>query len=148
MTTKRINMDIQTILIVIIIGLAAGVLSGLVGVGGGLIVVPALVFFLGFSQHAAQGTSLGLLLLPAGILAVIQYYNHGDIDIKAVCILAVGFVLGGYFGSRLALSLPQATVKKIFAVFMICVAIKMLFFDKKSTENTSEIKTENSTSGN
>lgn len=130
-------MDIQTILIVVLIGLAAGMLSGLVGVGGGLIVVPALVFFLGFTQHSAQGTSLGLLLLPAGILAVMQYYRHGDIDIKAVGILAVGFVIGGYFGSKLALSLPQVTVKKIFAVFMILVAVKMLFFDKKIIEKPS-----------
>ena len=129
-------MDIQTIFIVILIGVAAGMMSGLVGVGGGLIVVPALVYFLGFSQHNAQGTSLGLLLLPAGILAVLQYYKQGDVDIKAVAILAVGFVAGGYYGSKLALSLPQDTVKKIFAIFMIIVAAKMLFLDKKSNEKT------------
>ena len=127
MTIKNINMDIQTILIVVLVGLAAGILSGLVGVGGGLIIVPALIFFLGFSQHSAQGTSLGLLLLPAGILAVIQYYKAGDVDIKAVAILAIGFVAGGYYGSRLALSLPQDVVKKIFAIFMLLVALKMLF---------------------
>lgn len=120
----------QTILMVILIGIAAGMLSGLVGIGGGLIIVPALVYFLGFSQHTAQGTSLGLILLPVGILGVLQYYKHGDVDIKVVCILAVGFLIGSYFGSKVALNLPQATVKKIFAVLMIIIAAKMLFIDK------------------
>jgi uncharacterized membrane protein YfcA len=143
MPVKKINMDIQTILIVVLVGLAAGILSGLVGVGGGLIIVPALIFFLGFSQHNAQGTSLGLLLLPAGILAVIQYYKAGDVDIKAVAILAVGFVAGGYFGSRLALSLPQDTVKKIFAIFMLLVAFKMLFLDKKIADKIKATQAEN-----
>ena len=127
-------MDTQTILIVILIGLGAGMLSGLVGVGGGLIIVPGLIYFLSFSQHSAQGTSLGLLLLPAGILAVLQYYKQGDIDFRVVGILAVGFLVGGYFGSKLALSLPQDTVKKIFAIFMIIVAVKMLFLDKHISE--------------
>jgi uncharacterized membrane protein YfcA len=134
MTIKKTNMDIQTILIVILIGVGAGMLSGLVGVGGGLIIVPGLIFFLGFSQHSAQGTSLGLLLLPAGILAVLQYYKHGDIDFRVVGILAVGFLVGGYYGSKLALSLQQDTVKKIFAIFMIIVAVKMLFLDKHISE--------------
>src|SRR3954467_10573418 len=101
----------QIIIILVIIGLAAGMLSGLVGVGGGIIVVPALVIFLGFSQHQAQGTSLGLLLLPVGILAVMNYYNKGYIDIKVVAIMSIAFVLGGWLGSKLSLSLPQDTVK-------------------------------------
>lgn len=143
MTIKKITMDIQTIVIVILIGIAAGILSGLVGVGGGLVIVPGLVLFLGFSQHNAQGTSLGLLLLPAGILAVVQYYKHGDVDIKAVAILAVGFVIGGYYGSKLALSLPQDTVKKIFAIFMLLVAFKMLFIDKKTNEKIQATSMEN-----
>jgi uncharacterized membrane protein YfcA len=136
-------MSTQTILLIILIGFAAGLLSGLVGVGGGLIIVPALIFFLGYSQHSAQGTSLGVLLLPAGILAAMQYYKHGDIDIKAVIVLAIGFVAGGYYGSKLALSLPQETVKKIFAVFMLLVAIKMLFFDKKMAEKIQHTQVEN-----
>jgi uncharacterized membrane protein YfcA len=143
MAVKKINMDIQTILIVVLVGLAAGILSGLVGVGGGLIIVPALIFFLGFSQHSAQGTSLGLLLLPAGILAVIQYYKAGDVDVKAVAILAIGFVAGGYFGSKLALSLPQDVVKKIFAIFMLLVALKMLFLDKKIADKIKATQVEN-----
>ncbi|MEO6731000.1 MAG: sulfite exporter TauE/SafE family protein [Ferruginibacter sp.] len=126
----------QTILIVILIGILAGMLSGLVGVGGGLIIVPALVYFIGMSQHSAQGTSLGLILLPVGILGVLTYYKQGHIDIKIVGLLAIGFVAGSYFGSKIAISLPQETVKKFFAVLMILVAVKMLFFDKKK-----EIKT-------
>jgi uncharacterized membrane protein YfcA len=141
MTSKKITM--QIILILLLIGLMAGVLSGLVGVGGGLIIVPALIYFIGFSQHAAQGTSLGLLLLPAGILAVLQYYKQGDVDVKVVVILAIGFVVGGYYGSKLALSLPQDTVKKIFAVFMLIVALKMLFIDKKITDKAKSAQVNN-----
>ena len=136
-------MDIQTIFIVILIGIAAGMMSGLVGIGGGLIIVPGLIYFLDFSQHNAQGTSLGLLLLPAGILAVLQYYKQGDIDVKAVAILAAGFVIGGYYGSKLALSLPQDIIKKIFAIFMIIVAIKMLFLDKKISEKANRTTIQN-----
>jgi len=127
---KNNNMAIQQILIIILVGLAAGVLSGLVGVGVGIIIVPALVFFLGFSQHEAQGTSLGILLLPAGIFAVINYYKQGYIDLKVVILLLLGFVAGGYIGSKVSLSLSEAALKKIFAVMLILIAGKMLFFDK------------------
>jgi len=122
-------MSIETILLLIIVGLAAGVLSGMVGVGGGIIVVPALVIFLGFSQHQAQGTSLGLLLLPVGILAVMNYYNKGYIDIKVVAIMSIAFVLGGWLGSKLSLSLPQDTVKKIFAIVLFYTAFRMMGWD-------------------
>jgi uncharacterized protein len=132
---KKSNMDILTIAIVILIGIAAGFLSGLVGVGGGLIIVPALVYFLNFSQQSAQGTSLGLILLPVGILAVFQYYKQGHIDINVVWILAVGFLIGSLFGSKIALSLPQDTLKKVFAILMILIALKMLFLDKPQKQN-------------
>lgn len=122
-------MNIETVLLLIIIGLAAGVLSGMVGVGGGIIVVPALVIFLGFSQHQAQGTSLGLLLLPVGILAVMNYYNKGYIDIKVVAIMSIAFVLGGWLGSKLSLSLPQDIVKKIFAIVLLYTAFRMMGWD-------------------
>ena len=124
-------MSMQTVIIVILIGLAAGMLSGLVGVGGGIIIVPALVFLLGFSQHQAIGTSLGILLLPAGILAVINYYKKGFIDIRVVLILFVGYVIGSYFGSKISLSVSQDVLKKAFAVMLILIAVKMLFFDKQ-----------------
>jgi len=130
-------MDIQIVVILLLVGIAAGMLSGLVGVGGGIIIVPALVFFLGFSQKMAQGTSLGILLLPVGILAVIQYYKQGYIDWKVVLIISAAFLVGSYFGSKIALRLPQETIKKIFAVFMILIAIKFLFFDKKKPGSES-----------
>jgi uncharacterized membrane protein YfcA len=127
---KKAKMGLQIILILSLIGLAAGMLSGLVGVGGGIIIVPALIYFLGFSQKMAQGTSLGILLLPVGILAVSQFYKQGFIDIRSGAIVALAFLIGGYFGSKIALSLPQYTVKKIFAVLLLLISIKMLFFDK------------------
>jgi uncharacterized protein len=123
-------MSVQTIVLLIIVGLVAGMLSGLVGLGGGVIIVPALVFFLGFSQHQAQGTSLGILLLPAGIFAVLNYYKKGYIDMKAVGLLFIGFVVGGWLGSKLSISLPEVTLKKIFAIALILIAGKVLFFDR------------------
>jgi len=133
------RMSAITILLLIVIGLAAGILSGLVGVGGGIIIVPALVYFLSFSQKSAQGTSLGILLLPVGILAVSQYYQKGFIDIKVVLIVSLGFLLGGLLGSKIAVALPVATIKKAFAILLLLTAIKMLFIDKP----TSEIKENN-----
>lgn len=135
MIIKNKTMDIQTILIIIMVGVAAGMLSGLVGVGGGIIIVPSLVYFIGFSQKTAQGTSLALIMLPVGILGVLQYYKQGHIDFKIVGLLAIGFLAGSFFGSKIALSLPQDTVKKIFAVLMIVVAFKMLFLDKPKKDN-------------
>jgi uncharacterized membrane protein YfcA len=134
------KMDIQTLIILIIIGIAAGILGGMVGVGGGIVIVPALVFFLGFSQKMAQGTSLGILLLPVGLFGVMQYYKEGYVDMKVVLIISAGFLLGSLFGSKLALSLPQDAIKKIFAVLLIIVAIKMLFFEKKSNHSSHEIQ--------
>jgi len=126
---KLATMNAETILLLILIGLAAGTLSGLVGVGGGIIIVPALVFFLGFSQQAAQGTSLGLLLLPAGILAVINYYNKGFIDFKVVGIMCAAFVFGGWLGSKLALAVSQEVIKKVFAVVLFYTGFKMMGWD-------------------
>ena len=125
-------MDLQTLIILILIGILAGILGGMVGVGGGIIIVPALVFFLGFSQKMAQGTSLGILLLPIGLLGVLQFYKAGYIDMKVVFIISAGFFAGSYFGSKLALSLSQDMVKKVFAILLILVAIKMLFFEKNT----------------
>ena len=131
-------MSMQAIIVLLLVGLAAGILGGLVGVGGGIIIVPSLIYFLGFSQKQAQGTSLGILLLPVGILGVLQYYKAGYIDMRTVWLVSIGFLAGSYFGSKIALSLSQETVKKIFAVLMILIALKMLFIDKKMKDK--EIK--------
>jgi uncharacterized membrane protein YfcA len=123
-------MKLMDILALIIIGIAAGVLSGMFGVGGGIIIVPALVFFLGMTQHQAQGTSLGLMLLPIGILAAWNYYKTGNLNIKYGLIIAGAFVLGGYFGSKISLSLDQVLVKRIFGFLMLAVALKLIIFPK------------------
>ena len=123
-------MTIQTIVLLVVVGLLAGILSGLVGLGGGVIIVPALVFLLGFSQHQATGTSLGILLLPAGIFAVINYYQKGLIDVRVVLLIFVGFLAGGWLGSKISLSVNETVLKKIFAVVLLLIAGKVLFFDK------------------
>jgi uncharacterized protein len=122
-------MTLQLVVTLSIIGLLAGVLSGLIGVGGGIIIVPALVFFLGFTQKAAQGTSLGLLLLPIGILAVFNYYKQDLIDVKVVGIMAVAFLLGGFLGSKIALAISEAALRRIFAIVLFYTGFKMLGFD-------------------
>jgi uncharacterized membrane protein YfcA len=128
---KPVVMSVQVVLILVIIGLASGMLSGLVGVGGGIIIVPALVFFLGFTQHQAQGTSLGLLMLPVGILAVLNYYRQGYVDFKVIAIMSIAFVAGGWLGSKLSLVvLSDEIVKRIFAVILFYAAFKMMGWDK------------------
>lgn len=121
----------QTLLVLILIGMAAGFLGGMVGIGGGVLIVPALVLILGLSQHKAQGISLAMILFPVGILGVINYYKKGYVDFKYAGLLAVGFLVGSYVGSKFSLSLPQETVKKVFAVVMILLALKLLFTGKK-----------------
>jgi uncharacterized membrane protein YfcA len=127
-------MTTQLLIMALAIGLAAGVLSGLVGIGGGIIMVPALVFFMQYTQHQAQGTSLAVLTLPVVIIASIYYYQQcktlgTPIDLKIVGLIAIGFVVGGYFGSKVALAINQEILKKIFAVILIYTAIKMLSWD-------------------
>lgn len=125
-------MSAQTIIVLILVGIAAGILSGLVGVGGGIIIVPALVSILGFTQKQAQGTSLGLLLLPVGIIGVMQYYKHGYVNVNYVIILAISFIAGSYWGGRIATTeINDEKLKKIFAIVLMLVSIKMLFFDRK-----------------
>ena len=125
-------MSFTTILLLVIVGLSAGFLSGLIGIGGGVIIVPALVFLVGFTQKQAQGTSLGILLLPVGILAVLQYYKQGYINVNYVLIVSIAFVAGGFFGSKLALTLSDQNMKRIFAVILLFISLKMLFFDGTS----------------
>lgn len=123
-------MTITTIIILIIIGLLAGVLSGLVGIGGGIIMVPLFVFFLGLTQHNAQGLSLAVMLPPVTFLAVYNYHIAGDggnIDWKVALIVATLFIIGGFLGSKLSLQIDQRILKKIFGFFMLIVAIKLIF---------------------
>ena len=120
-------MSISMLLILIGIGIITGVMAGMLGIGGAIIMIPALVFFMGFSQQMAQGTSLAVMLPPVGILAAYNYYKAGHVDIKFALILAGTFLIGSYFGSKYALTLPQAALKKIFGVLLLLVAAKMLF---------------------
>lgn len=128
-------MPTQTIFILIIIGLVAGVMSGFVGVGGGVVIVPALVYFLGLTQHQAQGTSLFILVLPVGILAVMNYAKSENINWNFGIIIAIAFVIGGYFGSKLSLKLSPAVVKLAFGLLMAFVSIKLIYSGYNSLSN-------------
>jgi len=135
MSQTRKKMDINTIIILLIIGAAAGLLGGLVGIGGGIIIVPALIYFLGKSQLQAQGISLALIMFPVGILGVMQYYKQGHVDFSIVLILAIGFIVGSFLGSKIAMDLPQDIIRKLFACLLIIVAVKMLFLDKPKSKD-------------
>ncbi len=117
----------NTIIILLCLGLVAGVLSGLVGVGGGFIIVPALIYFVGFSQHTAQGTVLFMFTMPFGILGVYNYYQEGYVNWKTALIIGSTFIIGSFFGSKLAISLDQNLVRKIFGTIIFLVSLKMLF---------------------
>jgi len=124
------NINMVTILGLLLLGLLAGVLSSMVGIGGGVVIVPALVMVFAVSQKMAQGTSLVMLLPPIGVLAVINYYKAGFVDFKVAGILIVAFVAGSYFGSKIALNLEESVLKRIFGVFLMILAVKYLFFSK------------------
>lgn len=123
-------MSITTIAALLLIGLFAGMLSGLVGIGGGVVIVPALVFILAMNQKLAQGTSLALLLPPIGILGVINYYKAGYIDIKIAAIIAIAFIGGSFLGSKIAIGISETVLKRVFGAFMLLLSIKYLFFSK------------------
>jgi len=120
------KMSTSMILILIVIGIITGVMAGMLGIGGAIIMIPALVFLLGISQQTAQGTSLAVMLPPVGIIAAYNYYKAGHVNIRFAIILAVFFLVGSYFGSKLALNLPQSLLKKIFGILLLLVAAKML----------------------
>jgi len=139
-------MTIQTIILLVLIGLFAGAMSGFIGIGGGVVMVPALVYLMGLSQHEAQGTSLILMLPPIGILAVMNYYKAGQLNISYGVIIALAFVIGGYYGSKLALKLSPAIVKLVFGFLMLYIAGKMIYsgvkeqrFDNREQLNKTEI---------
>lgn len=120
----------MTWLILIAIGLVAGLVSGLVGIGGGIIVAPALVILLGFSQKMAQGTTLALLVPPIGILAALSYYKQGYVSIYAAIFIIVGFVVGSVIGAKYLTGFSNEIVTRVFAVFLIAVAVKLLIGGK------------------
>jgi uncharacterized protein len=115
------------IILYILLGLAAGILSGLVGIGGGILIVPALVLLFGFSQQQAQGTTLALLVLPIGILAAWTYYTHGFVDIKVAGLIAVGFIVGSLLGARVATGISNEILEKAFGIFLVLIGLKMIF---------------------
>lgn len=120
-------MTIYTLLILVLIGLLAGAIGGILGITGAIIIIPSLVFLLGLSQHEAIGTSLAFALPPIGLLATYNYYTAGQVNFKYALILAIAFIIGSFFSSKLATGIPENTIRKIFSIFLILVAIKMFF---------------------
>ena len=120
-------MTYTTIIILVVIGLLAGILSGIVGIGGGLIIIPMLILFLGTSQHVAQGTSLAVMLPPIGFLAALNYYKAGFVEWKFALIIAITFVIGGYLGSKFAIGISPTILKKVFGALLFIAAIRMIF---------------------
>lgn len=115
------------LLLCVLIGLGAGILSGLIGIGGGVIVVPALVYIFKMPQHYAQGTTLAMLVPPIGILAAYTYYRQGYVNLKFAAFIALGFFLGGLLGAKLAVHLPNEVLKRIFGFAMLLIALKMIW---------------------
>jgi uncharacterized membrane protein YfcA len=120
------KMDINNILFLVLIGLSAGILSGLVGVGGGIIMVPLLII-MGFSQHQAQGTSLAVLALPVTFIAAYNYQKAGHLDWKVALVIALFFIVGAYFGSKIAINIDQKMLKKIFGVTLLILSLRLIF---------------------
>lgn len=117
----------ETWIVLIMIGLIAGTLSGVVGIGGGMVIIPALVFFLHYPQKTAQGTTLALMVPPIGVLAAWSYYKQGFVDIRAAALICAGFIVGSYLGAKWSMSISDAMLKKIFSLILIVIAFKMLF---------------------
>lgn len=118
-------MKLEQIIILILIGIGAGFIGGMAGIGGGLVIVPMLIIFMGMTQHQAQGTSIGTLVFPIAILAAINYSNEGFVNWKFVVFLVFSFMVGSYFGSKLAVNLDGKMLKRVFGTVMIIAAIKM-----------------------
>lgn len=112
----------------LILGLITGIFGGLLGIGGATVVVPVLVFLFGFSQHQAQGTILAAMIPPIGLLAAMRYYQAGHVNIQAAVLIAIGFLIGGYFGARIVEFIPEVVLKKAFGVFLLLIAMRMIFF--------------------
>jgi uncharacterized membrane protein YfcA len=116
----------MNIFLYILLGVVAGIFSGLIGIGGGIIIVPALVLLFGLSQHSAQGTTLALMVPPIGLLAALAYYKQGFVDLKIAAFICIGFFIGGLLGANFALGIPETILKKIFGVVLLAVSVKMI----------------------
>lgn len=110
-----------------LLGLAAGILSGLLGIGGGIIIIPTLVFLFGLSQHQAQGTTLALMVPPIGLLAAWTYYNAGFVDLKIAAFICLGFFIGGFVGAKFATGINDTMLEKIFGAALLLISLKMIF---------------------
>jgi uncharacterized membrane protein YfcA len=117
----------MSILLYLILGLVAGILSGLIGIGGGTIIVPALVFLFGLSQHLAQGTTLALLVPPIGILAAWTYYKQGYVDLHIAALICLGFFFGGLLGAKFATKLSDLALERVFGIALLLISLKMIF---------------------
>jgi uncharacterized membrane protein YfcA len=120
-------MNFPSITLLLMIGLVSGTASGLFGIGGGVLIVPALLYWAGFSQHSAIGTSLAILLPPVGLAAVIEYYRHGNVDLKAAFIVAAAFFVGGWFGAVIANDVAGAHLRFVFGIFVVALGIYLVF---------------------
>ena len=116
----------SNIILFLLLGLLAGTASGLVGIGGGIIIVPALVFIFGFSEHLSQGTTLALMVPPIGILAVYEYWKSGFVDWRVAVFICLGFLIGGYFGSKIAIDLSDGVLQKIFGIAIVAIGLYMI----------------------
>ncbi len=115
------------IILCLVLGLTAGMCSGLLGIGGAVVMIPALMFMFGMGQHMAQGTTLALMVPPIGLLAAWTYYKGGYIDLKVAAFVALGFFVGGLLGAKFAINIDGILLKKIFGVFLLVIALKMIF---------------------
>jgi uncharacterized membrane protein YfcA len=123
---KGVNMT--NIVLYLLVGLIAGLFSGLIGIGGATIMIPALVLLFGLSQHLAQGTTLAMMVPPIGILAAWTYYKAGFVDLKIAAFLCLGFFIGGLLGAQFAVDIPGHILKKLFGIFLLIVSLRMIFF--------------------
>jgi uncharacterized membrane protein YfcA len=121
------KMTVLTVFGLLMLGLVAGSFSGLIGIGGGVIIVPALILLFGFSQQVAQGTTLALLVPPIGLLAVMDYYKKGFVNLHAAIFICIGFVVGGLMGAKLAVTLPEQILRRIFAAVIVVIGVRMFF---------------------
>jgi uncharacterized membrane protein YfcA len=116
------------ILLCLLLGLVTGIFSGLIGIGGAIIIIPALVLLFGLSQHMAQGTTLALMVPPIGLLAAWTYYQKGFVDLKIAGFICIGFFIGGLLGAKFAIAIPEQILKKVFGIVLLAASLRMIFF--------------------